>query len=203
MSNLTTPNGYQTSFYPCEATEWKDTDQFLVDNKIQLLKDLPLSEQNIAFSLNKVIPKNSFVYLGNSLPIRFWDNYSSPQSTAKNLTVGGNRGANGIDGQISTFLGWASEKYENWGIFGDLTTLYDLNALWIANKLSTSALRIVLINNGGGQIFSRMFEQTEFVNSHNLSFEYWAKMWGWTWSCHTHWNLDTLSDNQTISKKHI
>ena len=39
-----------------------------------------------------------------------------------------NRGANGIDGALSSYLGVSRDAKEAWGIFGDLTVLYDLNA---------------------------------------------------------------------------
>jgi 2-succinyl-5-enolpyruvyl-6-hydroxy-3-cyclohexene-1-carboxylate synthase len=64
-----------------------------------------------------------------------------------------NRGTAGIDGCLSTAVGFASESEKiNTVIVGDLSFFYDSNALW--NKYIGSNLRIIVIHNGGGNIFS-------------------------------------------------
>lgn len=143
-----------------------------------LLEKYPESEQGLIYSLSKRM-KGGSIYLGNSLPIREWDSCSSHDAIP--LRVAANRGANGIDGQISTFLGWAHAEAENWCLVGDLTTLYDLSSLWAAPQVEAAKLRIVIINNGGGQIFSRMFNKDIFLNRHQISFEAWAAMWQWSY----------------------
>ncbi len=116
-------------------------------------------------------------YLGNSLPVRSLDRVAFPSKTSLWL---GNRGANGIDGQLSTFLGWASKFPQKicTAVVGDLTALYDLQSLWISPQLKNQNLKIVVVNNMGGQIFSR-FESKNLVNPHELSFAGWASMFGW------------------------
>jgi len=161
-----------------------------------LLAKYPESEQGLIYSLSQRMAGAS-IYLGNSLPIREWDSCSSHDCIP--LRVAANRGANGIDGQISTFLGWAHPSVENWCLVGDLTTLYDLSSLWATSQIDARKLRIVVINNGGGQIFSRMFKKEIFINKHQISFESWAKMWNWSYQ---EWhnipvNMD-LSDRQII-----
>ena len=143
-----------------------------------LLKKYPESEQGMIYALSKKTHQGS-VYLGNSLPIREWDSCSSHD--ARPIRVAGNRGANGIDGQISTFLGWAHPETENWCIVGDLTALYDLSSLWATPQLDAKKFRLVVINNGGGQIFSRMFKKDIFINKHQISFQHWAAMWNWSY----------------------
>jgi 2-succinyl-5-enolpyruvyl-6-hydroxy-3-cyclohexene-1-carboxylate synthase len=65
----------------------------------------------------------------------------------------GNRGVSGIDGTLSTTVGFASESQKlNTVILGDLSFFYDSNALW--NKYIGSNLRVIVIHNGGGNIFS-------------------------------------------------
>lgn len=130
------------------------------------------SEPGMFYKLSKIIPSDANLYLGNSLPIREWDLAASYNANSRQISA--SRGLNGIDGQISTFLGALSKTRSNWGIFGDLTTLYDLSAPWLINKF---APQIIIINNSGGKIFERMYSEPEFLNSHNLNFEYWAKMW--------------------------
>ncbi len=144
----------------------------------QIIAKYPQSEQGLVYALSKATHGSS-VYLGNSLPIREWDSCSSHE--ARPVRVAGNRGANGIDGQISTFLGWSHANTDNWCIVGDLTALYDLSALWVTPQLDAKKFRLVIINNGGGQIFSRMFTKEIFLNRHQLSFEHWAEMWGWSY----------------------
>ncbi len=66
-----------------------------------------------------------------------------------------NRGTNGIEGSLSTAVGYALKM---WGlslvIIGDLSFFYDLNALW--NVQLPSNLRILLLNNGHGGIFDQL-----------------------------------------------
>lgn len=168
----------------------------------------PLSpEENFAKSLIEHFEttgqkKHFKVYLGNSLTVRSFERtayFDFIDSSQVDIEWYGSRGVNGIDGQISTFLGWvggsrcrqstfqqgelhpsAHPYSEAWCIVGDLTALYDLQALWITNQLdfSSCALRIVIVNNHGGQIFQPWGNKLA-MNSHDLSFELWAKMFGW------------------------
>lgn len=161
-----------------------------------LLQKYPQSEQGLIYALSKEL-KGSSVYLGNSLPIREWDACADFDSMP--YRVAGNRGANGIDGQLSTFLGWAHNEVENWCLVGDLTAMYDLSAPWVSTQIEAKKLRIVVINNNGGQIFQRMFKKEIFINKHQISFDSWAKMWNWDYQKWTaipeHFDL---SDHQVI-----
>jgi 2-succinyl-5-enolpyruvyl-6-hydroxy-3-cyclohexene-1-carboxylate synthase len=160
----------------------KDREVFELLQKI--FADEPLAEPSLIRELSGKIPNNSLLYIGNSLPIREWDLAAKHDSQ---FAVEANRGVNGIDGQIATFLGLAKEKssntdrdaadVENWAIIGDLTALYDLAAPWAIACRSEMAIRIVIVNNGGGKIFSRIFKTDFFENSHRLEFQHWAKMW--------------------------
>jgi 2-succinyl-5-enolpyruvyl-6-hydroxy-3-cyclohexene-1-carboxylate synthase len=135
----------------------------------------PKAEPSLFHHLSRRIPENALVYLGNSLPIREWDLAASYDYTHK---ASANRGVNGIDGQVSTFLGMAVEAKENWAIIGDLTALYDLVGPWAAAARPEIQFRLVVVNNGGGKIFSRIFKEPLFENRHKLNFKPWAEMWG-------------------------
>jgi 2-succinyl-5-enolpyruvyl-6-hydroxy-3-cyclohexene-1-carboxylate synthase len=150
----------------------------------QVLKANPLSEPAWMGHLSRVMSEGSMIMLGNSLPIREWNLASAPPPAGAAFFA--NRGANGIDGLVSTWLGLSAESQESWLIVGDLSAVYDLGAPWILPQLKAGKRRLVVINNGGGKIFSRVGwlkeadEDTRRVmeNPHGLSFEPWARMWG-------------------------
>jgi len=144
------------------------------------------SEELAVRELSERIPSEALIFLGNSLPIREWNAVATTEIAHPNVFA--NRGANGIDGEISTFLGLAQDFSGNecWGIFGDLTTLYDMNAPWIYDQLDAEKrIRIVVINNGGGKIFSKLpglkdlpdDEKKVTENWHGFDFKKWAELW--------------------------
>ncbi len=145
-----------------------------------LFKKYTSSEPSMFSSLVNLIKKDDFIYLGNSMPIRYWD--MMPQKHQGKVHA--NRGANGIDGQIATALGQISEskdsKVNKWVILGDLTALYDLSSLSLLNTFLPESkidnIKIVVINNFGGRIFDRIFKDDNFCNEHTLSFKAWAEM---------------------------
>ena len=157
---------------------WKGVDQLVYQFLCHLFLEEPLAEPSLVYQLSKKIPKNATIYLGNSLPIREWDLGATYEN--KHFHMASNRGVNGIDGQLSTFLGYAMGKENSWAILGDLTVLYDLVAPWIETQgISPFPFQLVVINNGGGKIFSRMFAHAAFQNCHQLSFDAFAEMWKW------------------------
>src|SRR5260221_10419581 len=145
----------------------------------------PQSEQGLVRALSRELPVGSRIFLGNSLPVREWDLAATREP--RGFTIEANRGANGIDGQLSTFFGWCKPRVENVCIVGDLTALYDLNAPWACPQLNRGVrFRIIIINNGGGRIFSRVaslqpldsaFRERVIENEHTLRFDDWAAMW--------------------------
>ncbi len=140
----------------------------------ELFLRYPQAEPALIGKLSEKLARQS-VYLGNSLPIREWDLAASYNFHPRRIVA--NRGANGIDGQLSSFLGWADTQSENWCVVGDLTALYDLSAPWAFSQMDPLTCRFVIINNKGGQIFKRMFQKDIFLNRHNISFNHWAAMW--------------------------
>ncbi len=102
----------------------------------RLTSDEPTSEPGIIHGLSKRIESGSQVFVGNSLPIREWDFAATFEP--RGLEVFASRGLNGIDGQISAFLGMCLDDRPNWAILGDLTALYDLAGPWISRQLDPS-----------------------------------------------------------------
>ncbi len=159
--------------------EWQKKDQQMAQVLQNLLDKYPLAEPSIVKKVSTWMTE-SYVYLGNSLPIREWDLAAAYDINP--LRVVGNRGANGIDGQISTFLGWCRPEHTHWCLVGDLTSMYDLSSLWITPQLPKMKSRILILNNSGGQIFDPMFKREVFLNRHEINFKNWAEMWKWDYS---------------------
>ena len=92
-----------------------------------------------------------------------------------------NRGLNGIDGSLSTALGYATmDEKLNFLVIGDLSFFYDMNALWNSNYGSN--IRILLLNNGGGELFHTLpkveldEQSARFINGqHSASARAWAE----------------------------
>ena len=154
----------------------KEKDTFYLQKRQALLARYPQSEPALVHALSQQIAADAdcgTVYVGNSLPIREWDGFAVRD---KNIFIQANRGANGIDGQLSTALGFLQPKKNLWVLLGDLTTLYDANALWFWQK-QPYPLKLVVLNNSGGKIFERLFNKKIFYNEHKIHFSDWAKMW--------------------------
>ncbi len=104
-------------------------------------------------ALGDLLPDGALLWAGNSMPVRDLDAWLP--STDRAIRVLANRGANGIDGVVSTALGSAAAR----GVgpvalvVGDLSFLHDLNAL-VAARLHGLSATIVLVANDGGGIFS-------------------------------------------------
>jgi 2-succinyl-5-enolpyruvyl-6-hydroxy-3-cyclohexene-1-carboxylate synthase len=170
------------------ALELEATDRPTVVSRSAKLSDCleahPHSEPAWMRHLSQIIGPDATVFIGNSLPIREWNLAADVPRDGTHCFA--NRGANGIDGLVSTWLGLGAEAEESWLIVGDLSALYDLGAPWVLPQLRQSRRRIVVINNGGGKIFSRVSwlkqadEETRRLmeNPHSVSFEPWARMWG-------------------------
>ena len=131
------------------------------------------NEPGIINKILKALPNKAHVLVGNSSPIREFDNYAA--CIKKELIVHFNRGASGIDGVTSTALGIAQLNEPAFLLTGDLSFLHDLNALVAANKYP-AGLTIILINNNGGGIFEslpvskeRSIQKEYFLTPHNLN----------------------------------
>lgn len=120
----------------------------------EMLEGAPDSEAGWVRTLSVYASIGSSVYLGNSLPIREWDAYGQWERQVG--VVRANRGANGIDGQVSAWLGASADEVGAWGIFGDLTALYDLAGLKMLSQVECRGRVMVVINNGGGRIFTKV-----------------------------------------------
>lgn len=88
------------------------------------------------------------LHLANSSVVRYAQLFDIPA----NVEILSNRGTNGIEGSLSTALGYATASDKvNYLFIGDLSFFYDMNALWNSNYGAN--IRILLLNNEGGEIF--------------------------------------------------
>jgi 2-succinyl-5-enolpyruvyl-6-hydroxy-3-cyclohexene-1-carboxylate synthase len=116
------------------------------------LADEPgLSEPGVARALYGLLPEASNLVVSSSMPIRDVEWFAAPRT---GLRVHANRGANGIDGVVSTAVGIAlATRQPTTLLIGDIALLHDVNGL-IGLVSRETDLRIVVIDNNGGGIFS-------------------------------------------------
>ncbi len=108
-------------------------------------------EPKLLAGLEPSLPDGAVVWVSSSMPIRDVEAYF-PQS-AKRLRFLSNRGANGIDGVVSSAAGAAlASGAPTWLLIGELALLHDVGGLLAARRAGAD-LRIVCLDNGGGGIF--------------------------------------------------
>jgi 2-succinyl-5-enolpyruvyl-6-hydroxy-3-cyclohexene-1-carboxylate synthase len=139
------------------TADWRAADDAATDAMDAWLGELGEPFEGAPFpALASALPDGAVLWAGNSMPVRDLDAWLP--STGRELTVRSNRGANGIDGVVSTALGSAAASADAGGapvalVVGDVSFLHDLNAL-VAARLHGLSATIVLVNNDGGGIFS-------------------------------------------------
>ncbi len=126
------------------------------------------------------IPAGYTVHWGNSTVVRYAQLFGEFHEI-RNFS---NRGTSGIDGSVSTAVGYAyASQKDTLLVAGDLSFLYDSNGLW--NKYLSSKLKMIVVNNGGGGIFRFIpgpadsgFLEDFFEAGHSLSVQPLAGMYG-------------------------
>ena len=139
--------------------------------------DFPYSEMAAIGKVITQLPTPSSLHLANSSTVRYAQFFDIPQD----VEILSNRGTNGIEGSLSTALGYATASSKlNFILIGDLSFFYDMNALWNSNYGSN--IRILLLNNSGGEIFHalpglELHQQASrfVVANHQTSARAWAE----------------------------
>lgn len=131
-----------------------------------------------------LIPDGGTLFVSSSMPVRDLDTFG--RGSAKAVRVMANRGANGIDGVVSTALGVAAVRPDAplVLVIGDIALYHDMNGLLAGRRHGLNAT-VVLLHNDGGGIFSflpqaahpRHFEEL-FGTPHGLDFAHAAAMYG-------------------------
>jgi 2-succinyl-5-enolpyruvyl-6-hydroxy-3-cyclohexene-1-carboxylate synthase len=136
------------------------------------------SEALVAREIAGALPKGTSLFISSSRPIRDIEGFAAPRSGVETFA---NRGLAGIDGNISTALGIASQRSSTFAVLGDLGFLHDVTGLIHQEDIN---LKIFVINNNGGGIFSTLsqrgvegFEEI-FGTPHNLDLVAIAKSLG-------------------------
>lgn len=149
----------------------------------EYVEKIPFSDFKVFEKVIESLPENSQLQISNSSAIR----YAQLIDIDNSIEVFCNRGTSGIDGSTSTAIGAAVGSNKQ-GVFvtGDISFLYDSNALW--NSYIPKNFKIILINNGGGGIFrilpgheEKPVFNTYFETSHHLTAEHLAKMYGFNY----------------------
>ncbi|HJU80594.1 MAG TPA: 2-succinyl-5-enolpyruvyl-6-hydroxy-3-cyclohexene-1-carboxylic-acid synthase [Acidimicrobiia bacterium] len=131
------------------AASWQKAEATARQIIDQVLDSFPdITEPRAARDAVAAIPDGGVMAVGSSMPVRDVDWFASPRT---GLDFVSNRGASGIDGFISLAAGAAAARKPVLGLVGDISFLHDTNGLLIK---PTPDLVLVLVNNGGGGIFS-------------------------------------------------
>lgn len=156
------------------------TSQYLVNR---------FGEAQLAHRLPELLPENGQLFLGNSLIVRLIDALTQLPA---GYPVFSNRGASGIDGLISTAAGvQRATAKPTLAVVGDLSALYDLNALALLRQCSAPTVLIV-VNNNGGQIFSLLptpepERQRFYCMPQDVEFSHAAAMFQLDYACPENW----------------
>lgn len=139
---------------PSLLAAWRMAQERVVDLLPTQFQSEEGSEPALAAALPCWIPDGAALFLSNSMPIRDADTFCA--GGHHNVRVVVNRGANGIDGILSTALGCAvGSRRTLFAIVGDLAFLHDVSALSLVRAVSLSGI-VIVVNNGGGGIFTHL-----------------------------------------------
>ena len=123
-------------------------------------------EGRAVVELQRALPAGATIFAGNSMPVRDVDSFLA--GDAKPIAVASNRGANGIDGVVSSALGHAAAGAGPVALLiGDLSLFHDLNGLWAGARHGLD-LTVLLVNNAGSAIFHYLPQA-----AHGQVFEEW------------------------------
>ena len=176
-------------FFLTKSTEskyqhfWLHKKEFRLQKHQEFMETCAFSDLKVFSAILATIPNHTQLQLGNSSVIR----YSQLFDSDKTWRIFCNRGTSGIDGCTSTAIGAAYAVKENTlFITGDISFVYDSNALW--NNYIPNNFRIIVINNGGGGIFrfipgpQQSGSLDYFETPHHLTAEHLCKMYNFEYS---------------------
>jgi len=116
-----------------------------------------ITELSIANLIPEIWPKNKPIMISASSPIRDWLTFSGKEVLSRRCFSF--RGASGIDGTLSIALGIARINKPLLLVTGDLSFLHDING-WLNQEAKDINLKVLLIDNHGGNIFNRLYKDS-------------------------------------------
>jgi 2-succinyl-5-enolpyruvyl-6-hydroxy-3-cyclohexene-1-carboxylate synthase len=129
---------------------WRDADARVAAALAGALGD-EMSEPQVARSVVARLPSDATLVVASSMPVRDVESFTAVRDAPPRVIA--NRGANGIDGTVSTAFGVASVSHGPVvALLGDVALLHDIGGLLAARRLGIP-LVLVVINNDGGGIF--------------------------------------------------
>jgi 2-succinyl-5-enolpyruvyl-6-hydroxy-3-cyclohexene-1-carboxylate synthase len=151
-----------------------------------------LFEGKVFAELAQLLPDGATLWAGSSMPVRDLDTFFP--GSDRTIRFLSNRGANGIDGVVSSALG---ASVASTGplvlVIGDISFYHDSNGL-LAAKQHGLDMTIVVLNNDGGGIFSFLPQASEpehfetlFGTPHGLTFQPLAALYGAQYNQATSW----------------
>jgi 2-succinyl-5-enolpyruvyl-6-hydroxy-3-cyclohexene-1-carboxylate synthase len=167
---------------PAWLAGWRTADSAVAAAVTGVLGD-ELSEPLVAAKLGQWLPPEATLFVASSMPIRDVEEFFPARVDPPRVLS--NRGANGIDGTVSTAFGVAAvAEGPVVLLIGDVALAYDVGGLLAARRLGL-ALTIVLLNNDGGGIFHFLpvagerdaFEE-HVATPHGLDFSHAAALYG-------------------------
>ncbi len=179
------PNVFWNESYVSQASDylkkWTQVNEMATNHVNQYIATQK-DEGAYAGMLFQHLEDSSDLICGSSMPIRDVDTFFN--KTSKDIGIYANRGANGIDGVVSTALGiQQSLKRSSTLLIGDISFLHDVNGL-LVSRFHKTDLTIVVMNNDGGGIFSYLPQSSEeqyfeklFGTPTGLSFDSIAQMY--------------------------
>ncbi|MBA2878298.1 2-succinyl-5-enolpyruvyl-6-hydroxy-3-cyclohexene-1-carboxylate synthase [Anoxybacillus kamchatkensis] len=163
------------------VNQWKKINERAKQMLLQAKEEENMFEGKIFIELAQLLPDEATLFVGNSMPIRDADTFF--MSSHKRIRLLANRGANGIDGVVSSALGASCVAQPLVLVIGDLSFYHDLNGL-LAAKLQQLHATIIVLNNNGGGIFSFLPQANEpkhferlFGTPTHLSFHHVVNMY--------------------------
>lgn len=176
-------SGVETDSNWCER--WLEADRISAAAVTKVISESGLSEPAVAATLGELLTPDATLFIAASMPIRDVEAFFPVREHPPRMLA--NRGANGIDGTVSSAFGVAAAAPgEVVLLLGDVALAHDVGAL-LTNRRTDLKLTIVLLNNGGGGIFDFLpvrdradreaFEQ-HIATPTGLAFDQIAELYG-------------------------
>ena len=161
--NLTVPHRWQKSWAAADDIASSTIDELLACKPNgQGTSRTKLTEPGLSRSLMERLSSGDVVLVASSMPIRDLEWFTPKKDALPQVLA--NRGVNGIDGLVSTFLGIASVNQDpdslTVGLLGDLALLHDFGSLTWRTKTLPKGL-LVISDNDGGAIFSFLAQKSD------------------------------------------